>query len=165
MFKDSKSVIIAALLVVVLAMAVGYAAFSTQLTVNGNAEITGDWNVEITGIKATSTVGAAVAGTPTFTKTSATFDTDLKKPGDAVTYTITIENKGSIDAKLNTATWTPQADGSPAIVYTYTDPSETLAAGATTTCTVTATYDAATETVPAVTTKTITALFEYIQAE
>lgn len=162
--KDSKNVIIATLLAIVLVMSVGYAAFATQLTLNGNAEIVGEWNVEITKIEATNVVGTADAGDPSFTKTSATFDADLYKPGDAVTYTVTVENKGSIDAVLDAATFTEQADGSPAIIYTTTDPSQELAAGATTTFTVTATYDSTVTTLPEITSKSITGVIEYEQA-
>lgn len=162
--KDGRNIIIGALLIAVITMAVGYSAFATQLEINGNAEIVGEWNVEITKIEATTVTGQADAGTPTFTKTTAEFDADLKQPGDSVVYTITVENKGSIDATLANYTMTPQADGSPAILYTYTEPAEDLAAGGTTTFTVTVTYDANITEVPTITTKTIEGLVEYEQA-
>ena len=55
--KDGRNIIIAALLVAVLTMSIGYAAFATTLNINGNAEITGTWDVKITGIEATKTTG------------------------------------------------------------------------------------------------------------
>lgn len=162
--KDGRNIIIAALLVAVLVMSVGYASFASQLTLNGTAEIVGEWNVEITNIEATEVVGEAVAGSPTYTKSSATFDADLKQPGDSVTYTVTVKNSGSIDAVLDSATFTEQTDGSTAIIYTTSDPSATLAAGAETTFTVTATYDSTVTEVPTVTSKTITGVIDYVQA-
>lgn len=163
--KDGRNIIIAALLVAVLVMSVGYAAFASQLKLDeGRAEIVGDWQVEITKIEPTTVTGQADAGDYDNTVSSASFDADLKQPGDSVTYTVTIENKGSIDAKLSAATFTEQTDGSPAIIYTTTEPGETLAAGASTTFTVTATYDSNVTEVPTVTSKTITAIIDYVQA-
>lgn len=163
--KDTKNIIIAALIFTLVVMATGYAAFAQQLDLNGTSTITGTWGVEIIDITAGTPVGLANAGTPTFTKTSATFNADLKQPGDSVTYTVTIKNTGTIDAELDTSTYTEGANGSPAIIYTTTDPGQTLAAGQTTTATVTATYDPTTTTVPAITTKTITGIFNYVQAQ
>lgn len=163
--KDGRNIIIAALLVAVLVMSVGYAAFASQLKLDeGRAEIVGDWQVEITKIEATNIVGQADAGTYSNTISTASFDADLKQPGDAVTYTVTVENKGSIDARLDNATFTEQVDGSSAIIYTTTNPGETLAAGASTTFTVTVTYDSTVTEVPEVTSKTITAIIDYVQA-
>ena len=162
--KYANTIIIGALLIILLVMSVGYAAFAAQLQLNGTATIQGEWDVEITKIEATNVVGTAEAGVPTNTKTTATFDATLKAPADAVTYTVTIENKGTIDAKLDKATYTEQTDGSPAIIYTTTDPGQTLAAGAKTTATVTATYDSSVTEVPQITSKTITGLFNYVQS-
>ena len=40
--KNRKNIIIIAFLVALLVMAVGYSTFATELTFNGNAEITGE---------------------------------------------------------------------------------------------------------------------------
>lgn len=163
--KDGRNLIIAGLLVAIIAMAVGYSAFASQLQINGKATITGSWDVEITKIEATTVTGLADAGEPSFTTSSATFDAKLKQPGDSVTYTVTIENKGSIDAVLKQATqWTEQTNGCPEITYTTTEPAAALNAGATTTLTVTATYNADATEVPEVLSKTITGVIDYIQA-
>lgn len=163
--KDGRNLIIAALLIVVLTMAVGYSAFATQLQINGRAEITGEWNIEITRIVPTSTIGNADPGTYSHTTTTATFDADLEKPGDKVVYTITVRNNGTIDAELNDVNFIEQADGSPAITYAWTSPGETLKAGTSTTFTVTVEYDPEYEEVPEVKVKTITGVVEYIQAQ
>ncbi len=165
MKKSGKNLVVVAIVLALVVMAVGYAAFATELNLNeSTATIQGDWLIEITNIEATTVVGTADAGTPSFTDTTATFDALLNAPGDSVTYTVTIENKGSIDAKLDSAVFTEDNEmGSPAIDYTYDNPATTLAAGATTTFTVTATYDASVTEVPEVKTRTITGTINYIQ--
>lgn len=80
--KYANTIIIGSLLIILLVMSVGYAAFATQLQLNGTATIQGEWDVEITKIEATNIVGTAEAGTPANTKTTATFDATLKAPGD-----------------------------------------------------------------------------------
>ena len=124
--KKSKNIIIGALLIVILTMAVGYSALVTDIPINGSAEIIGEWNVRITNIEAKDVSEGCDAGDIQFTNTSATFNAKLKKPGDYITYLITIENAGTIDATLNSITFTPEEDGSPAIIYEKTDPIDNL---------------------------------------
>lgn len=169
--KDKKNLLIGALLFTIIVMAVGYAAFSQTLTINGNATISGKWQVEITGITSEVT-GTANAGTPTFTTATATFNATLKKPGDSATYEVTVENKGDIDAKLDSITLTPQnvgtGEGSSAILYEILNqPAQgsTLAAGDTTTVKVKVSYDPTAQTIPAETTRTFTGTLEYVQAD
>lgn len=164
MNKDGKNIAIASLLVLVLFMSIGYAAFAQTLNLNSTATISGKWDIEITNISATSTTGTAEAGTPSFTATQATFDPTLYKPGDSVTYTITVRNKGNIDASFQSMKLTETAGGSPAILYTNTEPGASLTPGSETTFTVTATYDANYTEIPSITTKTITGTIEYVQA-
>ena len=161
--KDGRNIIIAALLVAVLVMSVGYSAFATQLEINGNATISGEWLIEITNISAVTT-GLADAGDYSHTQTTATFDADLKQPGDQVVYTITVKNSGNIDAELDQMIMTPDSNPSPAISYTYTQPGRTLAAGRTTTFTVTVKYDEGIEEVPDNTSEKITGSVNYVQA-
>ena len=162
--KNTKNIIIIVLLIVIVVMAVGYSAFATQLKINGTAQIIGEWNVKITGIKAQFVSEGANAGTPEFTVTSATFDAKLSKPGDKIVYEITIENAGTMDASLQSAKFTPdEENGSPAIKYETTQPAQTLNPGDTTTFTVTVIYDENMEEVPEIKEKTITGIIEYVQ--
>ena len=50
--KNSRNIIIIAVLVLIVAMAVAYSAFATQLNINGQSQIVGEWNIKITGISA-----------------------------------------------------------------------------------------------------------------
>lgn len=109
--KDKKNILIVALLILIVGLAAGYAALSTTLTINGTAKINAGWNVLITDIDEEVPTGSTAtddAGLPTYTATTATFSTTLKKPGDEEIYTITIENQGTLDAKLSTITWSTE---------------------------------------------------------
>ena len=96
-----RNYIILGLCSILLVMAAGYAAFRTQLTINGTSNITSDWKVLITDIQSSVLAGAATdAETPSHTETTATFKTNLVSPGDSMQYDITVENRGDIDAVL-----------------------------------------------------------------
>ena len=162
--KNSRNIIIIAILIVIVAMAVAYSAFATQLNINGQSEIIGEWNIKITGITAENVSTGCDAGKPEYTNTSATFSAKLLKPGDTITYVITIQNSGTINATLDKITFTPDdKEGSPAISYETTSPATSLGAGEQTTFTVKVTYNAETTEVPSVKTKTITGIIEYVQ--
>ena len=80
-------------------MAIGFAAFSTALNINGTANIESNWRIEFTKIEEVSkTEGITIQQTPTASGTMATFTVGLRKPGDYIEYRITVENKGTLDA-------------------------------------------------------------------
>ncbi len=116
--KDKKNAIIVSLLIAVVAMAIGYAALSSQLTINGTAEVTSTWDVKMTNISEGS-VSNSAGVTPTAEvnskqisgNTTATFDVSFQTPGDTVEFDITVTNSGSLDAKLSNVTATA-TDGS-----------------------------------------------------
>lgn len=82
-------------------MAVGYAAFQSQLKITGTSNITSNFLVRITDIQSSVISGqASDAVSPSYTNTTATFKTNLISPGDSMKYDITVSNEGSIDAIL-----------------------------------------------------------------
>ncbi|MCI9110381.1 MAG: hypothetical protein HFH47_01045 [Bacilli bacterium] len=103
MEAKNKNALIGGLLAIVFVMAVGYAAFATQLNINGTANITSSWDVHIESITPGTPVGSAANKSATVgdDKLSATFETDLSAPGDALTYSIVVKNDGSLPAKLS----------------------------------------------------------------
>lgn len=139
MKKSKKSYILIVLVVLLLALAIGYAAFSANLTINGTATASGTWDVQFI----TSTVDTAEHGTATVAKTTVDGDTlnvnvTLTFPGDACTVTANIKNSGSIPAKLTGFTLTDDQGGTYSnsdidiIVPTIaTDGSEVIDAGET----------------------------------
>ena len=104
MYRETRKrkIIIFSLIGILLLMAVGYAAFQTNLDVKGNSQITSNWDVEIINVKEGEKAGLAEsAKTPTWTKTEASMETNLYQKGDSMSYIVTIENKGTFDAKLD----------------------------------------------------------------
>ena len=162
--KNRKNIIIIAFLIALLVMAVGYSTFATELTFNGNAEITGKWDVRITDMKVTSVSDGCDAGKPEFTDTTINFDSKLEKPGDKITYLITIENLGTIDAVLSNIQIIPDdINGTKAITYRIINPVLELPKSSSTTMEITVEYDPTTTENPDVKTKSITGVIEYSQ--
>lgn len=161
--KNTRNLIIITLLIIILIMSVGYSAFASQFTLNGVAEVTGEWNVKIVNIEAQDISEKCDSGEPEYTDTSVTFNAKLLKPGDSITYVITIQNAGNIDATLGMVVFKEDENGSPAIVYTTTELDSMLKAGEQTTLTVKVMYDSKYTEVPSVKTKSITGIIEYVQ--
>lgn len=111
MESKHKNALIGALLAVVFVMAVGYAAFAQQLTINGTAQITSKWDIRYNtgsntvtcknGITNGTTCGSASDavnpyGTITYTSDIlATIDVKLVQPGDTVTFVLNPHNYGT----------------------------------------------------------------------
>lgn len=166
---SKQNALIVALLSTVGAMAVGYAALATTLTINGTATVEAEWDVKITGITASGD-GKDTEGNPKFTDTTATFDAILGKPGDIRSYEITVKNNGSIDAKLSSIVLNPNGDTTGCEDITYTVDAapaadSTLAAGATTTVKISAKFNDVDELPEGTCKKTITGTLNYVQAE
>lgn len=105
--RGAKVIAIVALLIAVVGLTVGYAAYSSTLTINGTANVDpASWDVHFgykTGTSLTAEkVGNAVETTaPTLADTTISgFNVTLKAPGDSVTYNFIIKNAGTLDAKL-----------------------------------------------------------------
>ena len=49
--RKRKIIIIISLIGILLTMIVGYAAFSTNLTIKGSSKVTSNWDIRITNVK------------------------------------------------------------------------------------------------------------------
>ena len=113
--RDQRTILIVSLLVISLIMVAGFAAFATNLTINGTANISSNWCVgfdntktdtyEITKGKSTGTNPSATMGYEGTACSStyvpiANLGAVFYQPGDKVEYTLTIANKGSVDAAI-----------------------------------------------------------------
>ena len=188
MESKRKNILIGVLLAIVLVMAVGYAAFATNLTINGTAGISTSWDVHIKSITPSATaVGTYSDGKTTYTSAgsikhevvdayTAEFQAILLSPSESVTYTVVVENSGTIDAELapNGITFSDttmgQANPTDAILYTYEGiaPGDDLLATAgsnTDTFTVTATYNPTITSQPTTSQleKEVTMVLNYVQ--
>ena len=108
--KKKRNYILIVLIVLLLALAIGYAAFNSTLTISGTAKGNGTWDIHFKSagrfLKADgTTVDDTHGGTATLKKTSTDNDTmevsvNLGYPGDGVLLEVVVENSGTIPAKL-----------------------------------------------------------------
>ena len=117
---NKKNLIIGGLLAIVLIMAVGYAAFATNLNINGSSAITSNWDVHIkdNGVNAKNpTQGAASTKARKVDALTGEFACTLQVPGtSSIEYDIEVENSGSFDAVLDTVTISGTTEAVSAVV-------------------------------------------------
>lgn len=107
--RSFKLIAIAALMVAVIGLSVGYAAYTENLKVSGAVTARASsnaWNVHFENISAAELGGIAnemVAPDLTSTIISK-FEVNFFAPGDSVSYTFDVVNKGLLNAKLTTFT-------------------------------------------------------------
>lgn len=108
MKKSKKNYAMIALVVILLCLAIGYAAFSANLTINGTATATGTWDVKFVKAEMSDeNHGTAVVTTDDVV----TVNAKLTFPGDACTVTVYIKNNGTIPATLNAFECYSDAEG------------------------------------------------------
>ena len=166
--KDSKTLILLILLLVIVGMAVGYAALSQAIQINGTANITAQWKITFTNIEEGKMVGAETNVEPSYTATTATFDVDLLYPGASAQYLLTVENQGSIDAKLINVDGIDEANAETPTDVKYSIDArsdDSLPSGSKKDYIVTVTWDADATEIPETKTKTATITLNYEQAE
>lgn len=165
-----KNFIIGTLLAAIVLMSVGYAALAQVLIINGTANIDANWDVEITGITEVTLEKGATTKNITSNASSATFDVDLAYPGATATYEVAIENKGTINATLESITGVDAVNNAlpTEVQYNVTGVSEgdSLDSKATAKAIVTVTWVKSAsndDTVPTTTSKTATINLNYVQ--
>ena len=160
-----RNYIILGLCSILLVMAAGYAAFRSQLTINGTSNISSEWKVLITDIQSKTLSGdAADAEVPSHTETTATFKTNLVSPGDSMQYTVTVENRGNIDAVLKTLSKTDSSNDAIIFEITGIEQGDTLKSHNSTTFNVTVTYNPEITNQPDNITSDLTITLDYVQA-
>lgn len=167
--KTRNTILIIAILLLI-GIAIGYAALSQPLTISGTASASGTWDVKITGITAdvnNEENGATEGSAPTYTDTTATFNVNLEYPGATATYIVDIANNGSIGAVLESIEGIDVANAAEPTGITFSvtgvEEDESLAAGSTTEAIVTVTWAEDDATIPNITSKTATIVLNYVQ--
>ncbi len=107
--KTSKNSLIILLIVLLLALSVGYAAFSDTLHITGTANIkAGKFDLEFTSVTTDSAIGCdttATKGEISADKNTLTVTVkDLAYPGAGAQFTAVIKNVGSLPAKVTKVT-------------------------------------------------------------
>ena len=96
--RQKQRIIIGTLCAVIVGLAVGYAVLSQTLTINGTGSIASDFNILFTNITEGTMNGATTINKQITDSTTATFTIDLEKPSSNGEYLITVENRGTLDA-------------------------------------------------------------------
>ena len=118
--KKKRNIIIFSLVGVLLCMVVGYAAFQTRLEIKGTSKVTSNWDIRITNVTdGTPTGSAENASAPDWDELTASMEANLYDKGDAMEYDVTIENRGTIDAKLNDVLANLENSNSEAVLITF----------------------------------------------
>ena len=105
--RRTKALVIVVLLIVVAGLTVAFAALSTTLNINGTAYLdAAKWGIRFENLSSPTRVGkATTTGTAKIEETKAAeitgINVSLMAPGDKVTYTVDLVNKGTINAKID----------------------------------------------------------------
>ena len=107
--RGAKVIAIVALLIAVVGLTIGYAAYSTTLTIDGTANVDpATWDIHFAyksgdSLTAAKTGNAVENTAPSLASTTISgFDVTLKAPGDSVTYNFLVVNGGTLPASLDT---------------------------------------------------------------
>lgn len=167
--RDKKNIIIVFLLTAVVFMSAGYALLSAEIDISGSSQIVDPhWDVKITSISSTETEGTGESIEATVQNNfSAKFKAKFKAPGDRVTYVVNVKNGGTIDAKLNSISISPENYNEGFIVYSIEgiEAGNSLQVGESKMFTITATYNKDKEGTPKASdlTKDITLVLDFVQ--
>lgn len=115
--REMKTLVIAALVISVVAIGVGFAAFSTTLQINGTATVNTvgkTWDVHFENIEKTAqsteglgssvpTISNGTAGENVTNTAISTITAAFTAPKQKLQYKITVKNAGTYDAKLTAA--------------------------------------------------------------
>lgn len=117
MSRKTKIRIITVITVVAL-LVVAYATFAQPLATNTVTK-TLSWDIGFTNVIKTGVYGEAQEiSQPSFSHTDASFNVALTGPNDKITYEFTIENMGTVDARLESINIIPNNFASDAVLYT-----------------------------------------------
>lgn len=99
---NKKRILIFSLMICLLIISVSYSVLAESLNIKGIGTIDSKWDVSITDIYSGDVVKTAtnLFEPKILSSTSVSFGANLLSPNDSITYTVTIENKGTIDAVL-----------------------------------------------------------------
>ncbi len=103
--KNTQLLIIGVLAVTIMIMSVGFAAYASTLTINGNVTVNpANWSVHFVTNSYQETSGSVAASAHNLTNTAATYTVTLDKPGDFYEFTANVINDGTFDADLTSLT-------------------------------------------------------------
>ena len=105
--RRTKALVVVVLLIVVAGLTIAFAALSATLNINGTAYLdAAKWGIRFENLSSPTKIGSATTtGTAKIEETKAAeitgINVSLSTPGDKVTYTVDLVNKGTINAKID----------------------------------------------------------------
>ena len=105
--RRTKALVVVVLLIVIAGLTVAFAALSTTLNINGTAYLdAAKWGIKFENLSSPTKIGSATTtGTAKIEESKAAeitgINVSLSTPGDKVTYTVDLVNKGTINAKID----------------------------------------------------------------
>jgi len=161
----TKSKVLVIMCVALFIMVTVYGLFSTSLNITTTGNVTGKWSIKFTNVSAGNPNGtqATNKATPKFTDNTVTLSTDLKVPGDEMTYDLTISNLGNFGGIIDKIE--ANATGSPAIIFSITGVKEgdKIPAGETKIMQVKLEYDSTISSQPKETSKVLKVTIHVVQ--
>lgn len=128
--RKTKKIVLIVLLVVVVGLSIGFAAFTSQLTIRSSASVTGDsttfkvvFSESSTGVTGSSAVTGGKAEGGTFSGTTLSgLTATFTQPGQTATWEVYAYNAGQFDAYLKQATiGTITGTAGPGTTQSYVD--------------------------------------------
>ena len=105
--RRTKALVVVVLLIVVAGLTIAFAALSTTLNINGTAYLdAAKWGIKFENLSSPTKIGSATTtGTAEIEESKSAeitgINVSLSTPGDKVTYTVDLVNKGTINAKID----------------------------------------------------------------
>ena len=99
--NQKRLIVLSATLFMICGIALGYAALSSSIKINGTGTISTNWDILFTNIEEKRSNNAVNNDSRITDKLTATFDVDLDSPGSYIEYNVTIKNNGNTDAVIN----------------------------------------------------------------
>jgi len=163
--RRKRNIVIGALCGVLLLMSVGYAAFNSTLNIKGTSSISSNWDISITNVVSKNIVGeASNAKDPEWDNLTASVEANLTNPGDSIEYDVTIENRGTINAKLEKVTLSDTKNSAIKFTSSGIKEGEVLNAGSSAVLTIKIEYDKNVTGQPGETTSELKVTLDYVQA-
>ena len=109
--NQKRLMVMSIVLFMICAMALGYAALSASLKINGIGTISTSWDILFTRIEEKSSRGVSSNQSEITDKLTATFDVNIDAPGNFIEYNVTLKNNGNIDAVIESIGGIVEANG------------------------------------------------------
>lgn len=123
MEKNIKRIAVAALVLALLGVSIGFAALSTTLNINGTTTAkTNSWKIEMLNVD--NKAGVTAASAPAISGTTLNYTVDLNNPGDYYEFTVDVHNDGTLPAKLSAAPTVTGTSNYITHTVTYSDGTE-----------------------------------------